>query len=23
MFHLGWFMGSGFSAQTWALDPWA
>ena len=23
MFHLGWFMGSGFSVQTWALDPWA
>jgi hypothetical protein len=23
MFHLGWFMGSGFAAQTWALDPWA
>lgn len=23
MFHLGWFMGSGFSAQTWAQDPWA
>jgi len=23
MFHLGWFMGSGFSVQTWAGDPWA
>ena len=23
MFHLGWFMGSGFSVQTWTLDPWA
>src|ERR1700704_4871673 len=23
MFHLGWFMGSGFSVQTWAMDPWA
>lgn len=23
MFHLGWFMGSGFSVQTWASDPWA
>lgn len=23
MFHLGWFLGSGFSVQTWALDPWA
>ncbi|MCW2689493.1 MAG: FMN-dependent oxidoreductase, nitrilotriacetate monooxygenase family [Mycobacterium sp.] len=23
MFHLGWFIGSGFSVQTWALDPWA
>lgn len=23
MFHLGWFLGSGFSVQTWAMDPWA
>lgn len=23
MFHLGWFMGSGFSVQTWQGDPWA
>jgi len=23
VFHLGWFLGSGFSVQTWAGDPWA
>jgi hypothetical protein len=23
MFHLGWFLGRGFSVQTWAGDPWA
>jgi long-chain alkane monooxygenase len=23
MFHLGWFLGHGFSVQSWAGDPWA
>jgi long-chain alkane monooxygenase len=23
MFHMGWFLGHGFSVQSWAGDPWA